>query len=139
VALSIFDDKSHKPEEDEVKAALGKAYAAWTKLQKIISARFAPVTIEWGNSGKATGWGVRIKTDKRAILYMTPCNGYFLASFALGEKAVRAAHESDLPASILNVIDSAKKYAEGRGVRIEVRTVAELPAIEKLAIIKMEH
>ena len=53
---------------------------------------------------------------------MTPCEGYFIASFALGEKAVRAAHETDLPVSALEVIDIAKKYAEGRGVRLEVRS-----------------
>lgn len=70
---------------------------------------------------------------------MTPCKGYFLASFALGEKAVKAAHESDLPASILQVIDSAKKYAEGRGVRIEVKNARDVRAVEKLAIIKMAY
>jgi hypothetical protein len=70
---------------------------------------------------------------------MTPCKGYFLASFALGEKAVRAAHESDLPASLLEVIDSARKYAEGRGVRLEVREPGDVEAIEKLTVIKMKN
>ncbi len=68
---------------------------------------------------------------------MTPCKGYFLASFALGEKAVKAAHESDLPASVLAVIDGAKKYAEGRGVRLEVRSAEDVRNIEKLAVVKM--
>ena len=31
---------------------------------------------------------------------MTPRAGHFLASFALGEKAVKAAHEDDLPVCI---------------------------------------
>jgi hypothetical protein len=69
---------------------------------------------------------------------MVPCEGYFLASFALGEKAVVAAHASDLPVSVLEVIDSAKKYAEGRGVRIEVRNPQDVSHVEKLAIIKMK-
>ena len=68
---------------------------------------------------------------------MTPCEGYFLASFALGEKAVKAAHDSDLPTSVLRVIDSAKKYAEGRGVRLEVRNARAVRNVEKLAVIKM--
>ena len=68
---------------------------------------------------------------------MTPCEGYFLASFALGEKAVQAARGSKLPASILHVIDSAPKYAEGRGVRLKVTTARDVRSIEKLAIIKM--
>ena len=68
---------------------------------------------------------------------MTPCEGQFLASFALGEKAVKAAHTSDLPTSILEAIGSAKKYAEGRGVRLEVRNAKDVTHVEKLAIIKM--
>ncbi|HYJ86089.1 MAG TPA: hypothetical protein VEW46_08550 [Pyrinomonadaceae bacterium] len=30
---------------------------------------------------------------------MTPCEGHFLASFSLGDKAVAAAHKANLPAS----------------------------------------
>ena len=70
---------------------------------------------------------------------MTPCQGYFLASFALGEKAVRAAHQSGLPDSVLSVIDNARKYAEGRGVRLEVRSQGDLENIQKLAAIKMAN
>jgi hypothetical protein len=137
MALSAFDDKSKQPQEEDLQATLGSAYPQWDELKKLIAVKYAPVSIEWGFSGKSTGWGLRLKHDNRAILYMTPCKGYFLASFALGEKAVKAAHESDLPASVLAVIDGAKKYAEGRGVRLEVRTAADISNIKKLAVIKM--
>jgi hypothetical protein len=70
---------------------------------------------------------------------MAPCKGYFLASFALGEKAAKAAHESDLPVSVLQVIDNAKKYAEGRGVRLEVRRAEDVRNVGKLAVIKMAN
>ncbi len=137
MALSAFDDKSKQPQEADLKTTLGSAYPQWNELKKLITAKYSPVSIEWGFSSKATGWGLRLKTEKRTVLYMTPCKGYFLASFALGEKAVKAAHESDLPASVLEVIDSARKYAEGRGVRLEVRTAEDVRNIEKLAVIKM--
>ena len=99
----------------------------------------APLSIELGFTSRKTGWGLRLKQEKRTILYMTPCKGYFMASFALGEKAVKAAHESDLPVSVLRVIESAKKYAEGRGVRFEVRSAEDVRNVEKLAIIKMTN
>jgi hypothetical protein len=70
---------------------------------------------------------------------MTPCQGYFLASFALGEKAVKAAHESNLPAEILDVIDNAPRYAEGRGVRFEVRSAKDVRNVEQIAIIKIAN
>jgi len=137
MALSAFDDKTRSPEEEEVSAVLGKTYRLWNELKDRIAARFAPLAIEWGYASKSTGWGLRLKQEKRTVLYMTPCQGYFLASFALGEKAVKLAHDSDLPDSVLTVIDNARKYAEGRGVRLEVRKVQDVRAIEKLAMVKM--
>ncbi len=70
---------------------------------------------------------------------MAPCQGHFLASFALGEKAVQAAHESALPAAVLEVIDRAQKYAEGRGVRLVVKTARDVRSVETLAAIKMAN
>jgi hypothetical protein len=66
-------------------------------LKSLIGSRFAPLSIEWGFTSKKTRWGLRLKWKKRTILFMTPCEGYFIASFAMGEKVVKAAHESDLP------------------------------------------
>ena len=59
--------------------------------------------------------------------------------FALGEKAVMAAHDSPLPGSILTVIEEAKKYAEGRAVRIEIKSKKDLEIAKKLAAIKMAN
>ena len=70
---------------------------------------------------------------------MTPCQGYFLVSFALGEKAVRAAHASDFTPAVLQVIDRARKYAEGRGVRLKVRVAEDIQPILRLAEIKMAY
>ena len=137
MALSIFDDKAKPPKDAELATALKDSFVFWNELKKLIALKFQPLTFEWGFSGKTTGWGMRLKNKDRTILYMTPCDGYFLASFALGEKAVRAAHEDDLPDSVLKIIDSAKKYAEGRGVRLEVRDGKDVRNVEKLAKIKM--
>ena len=139
MALSAFDDKSNQPTPDELAQVLGKSHSLWNELQKEVCSLFSPALVEWGYASKSTGWGMRIKTEKRVIIYMTPCRGYFLASFALGEKAVRAARDAKLPAKILSAIDAAPKYAEGRGVRIEVRTKADVKAIAKLAAIKLAN
>jgi hypothetical protein len=138
VALSAFGDKSNQPTETDLSITLASSFVLWNELIKRVSDRFVPLTTEWGFSSPKTGWGLRLKKETRVILYMVPCKGSFLASFALGEKAVAAAHASDLPFPVLEVIDSAKKYAEGRGVRIEVRNPQDVSHVEKLAIIKMK-
>jgi hypothetical protein len=70
---------------------------------------------------------------------LTPSEGQFLASFALGERAVTAAHAAGLAASVLETIDSAPRYAEGRGVRLEVRGPDEVADVLHLAALKMAN
>ncbi|MBZ5553090.1 MAG: DUF3788 domain-containing protein [Acidobacteriia bacterium] len=139
MALSAFDDKSKLPQEDQLRTTLGKAFVHWNELKKRIGARFSPLSVDWGFSSKKSGWGLRLRQEMRTVLYMTPCKGYFLASFALGERAVEASHHNDLPVSVLKVIDSATKYAEGRGVRLKVRSAEDVRNIEKLSVIKMAN
>lgn len=137
VALSIFDDKAQQPTEADLARVLKGSFVFWNELKERIASRFTPLIFEWGFTSKSTGWGLRLKHKERIILYMTPAEGHFLASFALGEKAVQAAHQANLPSSILKIIDSARKYAEGRGVRLRVTSARDIRDIEKLAVIKM--
>jgi hypothetical protein len=140
VALSAFDDKSSQPTEEDLRVALGNTYPHWAELQKQIASTYSAVP-EWGFASKSTGWGMRMRAEKgkRVVLYMTPCKGYFLASFALGEKAVAASRESDLPAPIMEIIDSSKKYVEGRAVRLEVRSAGDVSSVVKIAVAKMAN
>lgn len=139
MALSAFDDKSHLPNEKDLAEMLGPVSALWDDLKTHLASQYEPLTEQWNFSGTNYGWGLQLKQKKRTVLYMTPYKGYFLASFALGEKAVQAAHQSGLPDSVLSVIDGARKYAEGRGVRLEVRSKGDLENIKKLAAIKMAN
>jgi len=98
-----------------------------------------PLQEEWAFAGAKFGWSQRLKRGKRVIIYLTPCKAHFLASFALGEKACAAARDADLPVRIQSLLADAPKYAEGRGVRIPVRTERDTKAIRILAAIKLAH
>lgn len=137
MALSVFDDRGRQPTEADLARALKGSFVFWSELKERIASRFAPLTFEWGFTSKTTGWGLRLKHKGRIVLYMTPYKGHFLASFALGETAVQAAHKANLPISILEIIDGSRKYAEGRGVRLKVTSGRDVRQIEKLAVIKM--
>jgi hypothetical protein len=139
MALSAFADKSSAPRAVELTRALGRTSRLWDELRGHLTSEYQPLAEKWNFSGAKWGWSLQMKQKKRTVLYMTPCKGYFLAGFALGEKAVRAAHQGDLPESLLSMIDSARKYAEGRAVRVEVRTKKDLNNTKKLAAIKMAN
>ena len=139
MALSAFDDKSKEPLRGELAEVLGLATHLWDQLISNVRSRFDPLTEDWGFSGKKWGWALRLKHKKRAVLYLTPANGFFYAGFALGQKAVDAAQDSDLPPSVLDIIDSSQKFAEGRGVRLEVRSDVDVRSVTQLADIKMAN
>jgi hypothetical protein len=139
MALSVFDDRQAAPTERAIRGALGKAAPAWTALLDLLSRDCGPLQDEWSFAGEKYGWSLKLRRGKRAIVYLTPCDSHFLASFALGEKACAAARAAKIPARVLRLIEDAPRYAEGRGVRIPVRTPREAEAIRDLALIKLAH
>ncbi|MDH3253437.1 MAG: DUF3788 domain-containing protein [Acidobacteriota bacterium] len=139
MALSAFDDKDREPQISELEDVLLEAAAVWRELISRLESEFDPLTHDWGFSGKKWGWALRLKHKKRAVLYMTPATGFFCVGFALGKKAVAAAHESDLPRSVLDVIDGSQVYAEGRAVRLDVRSRRDLESVLQIARLKMTH
>jgi hypothetical protein len=139
MTLSSFDDKSNKPNTQELKAALGRTSRYWDTLVAHLAKEYEPLEETWNFGSGGWGWALRLKQKKRTVLYMTPCRGYFMVGFALGEKAVKAALSADLPESILSIIADAKKYAEGRAVRLEIRNKGDVRSVKILAGIKMDN
>jgi hypothetical protein len=137
MALSAFDDKSKRPKPGDLEKTLGRTFTHWDNLIKHIAAEYSPLEEKWGFSGAKWGWSLALKQKKRTVLYVTPCEKHFLVGFVLGEKAVKAAHESRLSPSVLAMIDSAKKYAEGRAIRLGIRNKKDLDNVKKLAAVKM--
>ena len=135
MAMSALDEKARHPTEDQLRAVLGRSYGSWIKLLALIAERINPATEVWKFS---TGWSLRVLHKDRVIVYLIPQQNQFLASFALGEKAVAAARAARLSAAVLRIIDDAPRYAEGRGVRIPVRGSRQLTTLARLAQIKRE-
>lgn len=139
MAYSAFDDKEVEPRHSDLAEVLGASIDLWDELESLMKIQFHPLSVDWGYSGKKWGWSLRLKRKRRTVLYMTPRPGHFVVGFALGQKAVDAAHESDLSRSILDMIDASQKYAEGRAVRLEVRTAEDLGNAAQIATIKMAN
>jgi hypothetical protein len=137
MALSALDDKAQIPTEAGLNAVLGPARRLWDELRNALASEHPPLTENWGFSGKKWGWSLALKQKKRTIVYLTPSEAFFYAGFALGEKAVAAARQSGLPSSVLTAIESAPKYAEGRGVRFEIHTPEDVVHALMVATAKM--
>lgn len=136
MAFSVFTDKSHAPTDADLRSVLGTKYTAWVRLVELVTARIPALTQLWGFTSKSTGWGLRLRHGERVIVYMTPGDAQLMVSFALGEKAVARAKLAKLPKALLDAIEAAPRYAEGRGVRILVTRLTQLPSLAALAEIK---
>lgn len=139
MATSIFADKASIPDEQSLAEALGRSSNYWNQLKRFLSTEYAPLSEEWKFYSYKSGWSLKVMRKKRTILYMIPCKKHFWVTFVLGDKAKEVALKAALPASVLEVIRSAKKYMEGTGFSVEVRVRDDLATVEKLAAIKMAN
>ncbi len=136
---NAFIGKAEQPTAQEVSAALGASSEAWRQLVDWLAAEQGVADGEWKSSSPKYGWSLRLKLKKRTIIYLGPCAGCFRVAFVLGDRAVAAARQSNLPKSVLKLIDKAPRYAEGTGVRLIVKGAKDLPAIRKLAAVKLAN
>ena len=135
---NAFIDKAATPTPEEVSAALGESNEAWKTILEWLAEQGVPDQ-EWKSISPKYGWSLRPKLKKRTIVHLSPCTGCFCVVFLLGDKAVAAARQSDLSKDALKLIDEAKRYAEGTGIRLVVKQKKDLAAVRKLALIKLAN
>lgn len=129
---SIFTDKLQVPTDVGLQAALGSTYAIWKEIRDYVIASANVTSEEWKYSGDKYGWGFRINDKKRVLIYLLPRDGFFRVAFVFGQKAFEAILDSSVSDSIKNELMEAKAYAEGRGIRIEIRDKKTLKDVKQL-------
>jgi hypothetical protein len=136
---NAFIGKTTIPSAVELSTALGPTTPLWHQLVDTLAKEQAGIEQEWHSLKPKYGWTLLLKLKKRRIVYLGPCEGFFRVSLILGDKAVAVARASSLPKPILKLIDEAPHYAEGTGLRFVVTSAKNLPAIRKLAQIKLAN
>jgi hypothetical protein len=123
----------------QVTGALGTSAPAWSQLVSWISENLGISQQKWKSSGKNYGWSLRLRQKDRNIMYLSPCDGCFRVSLALGDKAMDDARHAHLSRAAASALSSAPHYAEGWGVRLTVKTPLDLEDVRTLAAIKLAH
>ncbi|HMT30067.1 MAG TPA: DUF3788 domain-containing protein [Bacteroidia bacterium] len=136
---SIFVNKAVVPTEENVLSALGNTYDLWQTLVLFVKKSSPQVFEEWNFSGEKFGWSFRIKDKKRVVVYFLPRDKFFKVAFVFGQKATDLILKSTISDSIKTELKSAKVYAEGRGIRIEIRDQNQLDDIKHLIEIKIAN
>ncbi|MBK7427511.1 MAG: DUF3788 domain-containing protein [Saprospiraceae bacterium] len=136
---SIFPEKEKQPEEKDLIKALGKCYDLWHDIVNLVYEKYPKAVSEWNYPGQKYGWSFRVKDKKRAIIYLLPRDQYFMVAFNFGQKAVEKIMESNVSEEIKHNLATARVYAEGRGIRIEVKNLKVLEDISQLIEFKLAH
>lgn len=136
---SIFMDKKMIPAEKDLTVTLAGTYGFWKSIREYVYLKYPAGKDEWNYSGNKYGWSFRIKDTKRAIIYLLPRDGFFKAAFVFGQKATDVILNSSISEKIKAELAEARVYAEGRGIRLEVRNDIIIDDIKKLIDIKLAN
>lgn len=130
-----FDDKSAPPDDAALAKMLGKSNTAWRALAEHLAA-MSGVEVTWKFYGAKHGWQLKATRGRKAVMYMIPKSGRFVAATALPRAAVEAIDDAGLPAALVAEIRGAKAYAEGTPARVEVAGKRELAVVQRLLALK---
>ncbi len=72
-------------------------------------------------------------------MYLLPRDGFFKVAMVFGQKAFEAVMNSSVSDDIKQELAAAKAYAEGRGIRIDVRSDEPIHDIHLLIDIKLNR
>lgn len=136
---NAFIEKTKPPTDKELAAELGAAKSKWDALLAALAEEHGITEKEWNSYSPKAGWSLRLKHKKRNIVYLSPGHGQFMASFALGDKATQVARRTEFPSAVVQMINDAKRYAEGTAIRIEVKTARDIGVVKKMTAIKLAN
>ena len=137
-AKNAFIGKTHHPTTREVTAELGPSKPVWDQLLLELR-RDLHLKPEWHSYSVNTGWMLRCKRGERNALYMSPLHGRIRAALILGDKAVKAALGSDLPARAKKMVRTGTRYAEGTAVRMRISDPRGAQIAKQLVAIKLAN
>ena len=139
MSANVFIDKLAKPDDQALVSALGKTYPLWAEIEKHIATTLGESVEEWKYYGLKSGWTMKTLYKKRNLFFFTACKGYFRIAFVFGDRAVAEILKSDLPKALIEEVTNAKKNAEGRGLRVDVKTRRDVESVKKLIAIKVTN
>ena len=139
MSKSIFTEATKEPDNNNLQAALDKLFSEWQEIRNYVLGKYPSAVEQWSFTSEKYGWSFRIKDKKRAILYMLPRDKFFKVALVFGQKASDVIFESNISEAIKDELKAAKVYAEGRGIRIDIKNEKLIKDVKTLIDIKLAH
>ncbi|MGD9161483.1 MAG: DUF3788 family protein [Desulfobacteraceae bacterium] len=137
MAESVFGNKSEKPSASELEKALGKSNLLLKSIETHLQDKLGEIEREWKFYSKKAGWTFALIHKGRRLLHLIPRSEFFTVVITLGMKAVKAYENIGLSPQILSAIKDAKQYAEGKSIRLDIRSENDVEPVKQLLSIKI--
>jgi len=122
------------PAPSELRKMLGASRAAYD----VVTSMYDGSKCEWKRYSKNAPWAIKISQGERTLFYVKPARGSFEVTVVLGQRATAAALAGRVSKSVHASIRAARVYAEGRPVRLVVRSEVDLVLVKQLVAVKLE-
>ena len=119
------------PREEEIRERLGGVYPLYRALLE-----GGPFVPEWKFYGAKYGWSLKLFEKKRNLCFINPKDGSFDVAFNFGDRAAEAVLAGTSSEAVKEALRAARRYAEGRGVRLTVASAPDLDEVRRLLAVK---
>jgi hypothetical protein len=137
MGYSVFVDRKHQPTMKEVLSSIGSKREMWENLDRFISENYR-VKRDLAFYGRNYGWAVRLRQGGKALLSMYPGKGSFILQIVLGEALAKQASRLKLGKTVMNVLQTAHEFPEGRWLFIRIESKQDVSDVQQLLSLKAE-
>ncbi len=120
------------PTQAEIDEILGEGAG----LLEVFLARNPDLRPEWKYYGQKHGWSLKVFQKKRNMCFVGREPGAVAMVFILGERAFGRLLDSDPPPEVRKRVEAARRFPEGRGIRLILRGESDLDDAQLLLDIK---
>lgn len=135
----VFNDKEIQPTKNLLAEKIGINFKYWTEIKKLVKSNYYNTHEEWKFYGKKYGWQLKTFLKKCNLFFLIPTETYFRIVFIFGDRAVEEIQKSNISEELKNIVITAKKYVEGRGLSFDINDKNYISDIKTLIEIKVNN
>jgi len=133
MATSIFDNKEYRPDDGDVRNALGSCFALWENLMDYFYESHEIVETDWKFYSKNSGWCLKIFNEKgKNLAFLLPNDEHFIVTINMSVKSRDEILNLNLSQRNISLLKEAKVFSEGISVLFLIKVRTDLSDVLKV-------
>jgi len=133
-AIELKDENVY-PDENVLKAVLGRSYAAYTDMLTLFDKN--EMTYDWRYYRDGKTWLCKVQKKNRTIVWMSAWKGYMKATIYFPEKYIDDLNKLDISNERRQVIIETKNVGKSKPCMFEIKNKGILKEFEVVMLYKL--